>query len=253
MRPMRSVSSKKSLPRRSNSSSTFSTSARRKRKSRRQVLAGTARAGASMLLDRLEVVAQQLAAAPPSRSRCCSSRCGRRPAGSAASAAPAPPRRACPRDVVLERRRSRSSASACGVARRLRAQGLARGDGEDLGRDARAACGAFSVTNWTTARDVGLGLEDVDLVERDHDLLAPVADRSRRNARSLSVNGRSAEVTNSTRSERGTNSRVSASCSRRTALVPGVSTMLISRSSSTGAVITSRPVGRGLAARPLGP
>ena len=62
-----------------------------------------------------------------------------------------------------------------------------------------------------------------------------------RKARSLSVNGRSAEVTKRTRSERGTNSRVSASCSRRTALVPGVSTMLISRSRPTGAAITSRP------------
>ena len=53
-----------------------------------------------------------------------------------------------------------------------------------------------------------------------------------RKARSLSVNGRSAEVTNSTRSELGTNSRVIASWWRSMALVPGVSTMLISRSSS---------------------
>ena len=42
-----------------------------------------------------------------------------------------------------------------------------------------------------------------------------------RNARSVSVNGRSADVTNSTRSERGTNSAVIASCSRMIALVPG--------------------------------
>ena len=55
-----------------------------------------------------------------------------------------------------------------------------------------------------------------------------------RKARSLSVNGRSAEVTKSTRSARGTNSRVIASCSRMMALVPGVSTMVISRSSSAG-------------------
>ena len=50
-----------------------------------------------------------------------------------------------------------------------------------------------------------------------------------RNARSVSVNGRSAEVTNRTRSDRGTNSAVIASCSRMIALVPGVSTMWISR------------------------
>ena len=50
-----------------------------------------------------------------------------------------------------------------------------------------------------------------------------------RKARSVSVNGRSAEVTNSTRSERGTNSEVIASCSRMIALVPGVSTMWMSR------------------------
>ena len=57
-----------------------------------------------------------------------------------------------------------------------------------------------------------------------------------RNARSDSVNGRSAEVTKSTRSDRGTNSGVSASCSRMIAFVPGVSTTWISRSRSTGAV-----------------
>ena len=69
-----------------------------------------------------------------------------------------------------------------------------------------------------------------------------------RNARSVSVNGRSAEVTNSTRSARGTNSRVRRSCSRWIALVPGVSTMCRSRSSSTGAVTTER-AGRIVAGR----
>ena len=73
-----------------------------------------------------------------------------------------------------------------------------------------------------------------------------------RNARSLSVNGRSAEVTNSTRSARGTNSRVSASCSRRMALVPGVSTtLMLAQRSRAGAVTTSSPVAarwRGVAA-----
>ncbi len=69
-----------------------------------------------------------------------------------------------------------------------------------------------------------------------------------RNTRSVSVKGRSAEVTNSTRSERGTNSDVIASCSRMIALVPGVSTMWISRRISAGAVMTCR---RRLADLPL--
>ena len=63
------------------------------------------------------------------------------------------------------------------------------------------------------------------------------------NARSVSVNGRSADVTNSTRSARGTNSVVSRSCSRMIAFVPGVSTIWMSRSSSAGAVITRMPFG----------
>ena len=61
-----------------------------------------------------------------------------------------------------------------------------------------------------------------------------------RNSRSLSVNGRSAEVTKSTRSARGTKSRVSSSCWRMIALVPGVSTTVSSRSSSAGWVRSSR-------------
>ena len=62
-----------------------------------------------------------------------------------------------------------------------------------------------------------------------------------RKPRSLSVNGRSAEVTNRTRSACGTNSLVSRSCSRKIALVPGVSTMLMSRRNGTGAAMTSAP------------
>src|SRR2546421_511452 len=58
-----------------------------------------------------------------------------------------------------------------------------------------------------------------------------------RNIRSVSVNGRSADVTNSTRSDRGTKSVVRRSCSRMIALVPGVSTMWTSRSSSGGAIL----------------
>ena len=57
--------------------------------------------------------------------------------------------------------------------------------------------------------------------------------------RSVSVNGRSADVTKKTRSDRGMNSAVIVSCSRMMALVPGVSTMRISRSRSTGALMTS--------------
>ena len=64
-----------------------------------------------------------------------------------------------------------------------------------------------------------------------------------RKSRSVSVNGRSAEVMKRTRSDRGTNSVVSRSCSRMIAFVPGVSTMWTSRSSSTGAVTTWRPSG----------
>ena len=54
------------------------------------------------------------------------------------------------------------------------------------------------------------------------------------NSRSLSVKGRSAEVTKRTRSERGTKCWVSASCSRMMALVPGVSTTVISSRKSAG-------------------
>jgi len=54
------------------------------------------------------------------------------------------------------------------------------------------------------------------------------------NCRSLSVKGRSAEVTKRMRSARGTKSAVICSCLRTMALVPGVSTMLISCSHSAG-------------------
>jgi hypothetical protein len=67
-----------------------------------------------------------------------------------------------------------------------------------------------------------------------------------RKLRSVSVNGRSAEVMNRTKSDRGTNSEVSRSCSRITAFVPGVSTMWTSRSRSAGAVTTSTPSSRTL-------
>ena len=63
------------------------------------------------------------------------------------------------------------------------------------------------------------------------------------NARSVSVNGRSADVTNSTKSARGTNSVVRRSCSRMIALVPGVSTMWMSLRKSTGTATVRIPEG----------
>jgi hypothetical protein len=92
----------------------------------------------------------------------------------------------------------------------------------------------------------------VSTLLRTNTTFLPQARISSRKARSLSVNGRSAEVTKRTRSALGTNSRVIASCSRRTALVPGVSTTWTSRSSSTGAVTNTMPrrVSRGFRLAP---
>mmetsp|Transcript_19677 Transcript_19677/g.62580 ORF Transcript_19677/g.62580 Transcript_19677/m.62580 type:complete len:254 (-) Transcript_19677:1114-1875(-) len=58
---------------------------------------------------------------------------------------------------------------------------------------------------------------------------------------SLSEKGRSAEITKSTRSERGTYSSVSCCCRSRITLVPGVSTMLTSVRSSAGRYLTKSP------------
>ena len=66
-----------------------------------------------------------------------------------------------------------------------------------------------------------------------------------RNSRSLSLKGRSALVTKSTRSARGTKLLVSSSCCRMTALVPGVSTTVSSRSSSAGWVRSRRNASSG--------
>ena len=74
-------------------------------------------------------------------------------------------------------------------------------------------------------------------------IFLPQSRMSARKARSLSVNGRSADVTNSTRSACGTNSLVNRSCSRKIALVPGVSTILRSLEERTGAVMMSAPDG----------
>lgn len=55
-----------------------------------------------------------------------------------------------------------------------------------------------------------------------------------RNLTSLSLNGLSALITNSTRSALGTYSSVSLCCLSRITFVPGVSTMLTSRSRGAG-------------------
>src|SRR5690348_7593312 len=72
----------------------------------------------------------------------------------------------------------------------------------------------------------------------------PQARMRSRKARSLSVKGRSAEVTKRMKSLRGMNSAVSCSWWRSTALVPGVSTMATSRRKAAGWVISSMPSGR---------
>ncbi len=72
-------------------------------------------------------------------------------------------------------------------------------------------------------------------------IFLPQARTRSRKARSLSVNGRSAEVAKSTRSARGTKRSVIASCRRSRALVPGVSTRVRCSSSGSGAVSSSMP------------
>src|SRR5918997_2682227 len=69
---------------------------------------------------------------------------------------------------------------------------------------------------------------------------------SSRYPRSLSVRGRSAEVTNRTRSLRGTKPRLSSSWWRMIAFVPGVSTTAISRRNSLGYPFSRTPSRRSL-------
>jgi hypothetical protein len=69
---------------------------------------------------------------------------------------------------------------------------------------------------------------------------------SSRYLRSLSVRGRSAEVTNNTRSLLGTKPLESSSWWRMIALVPGVSTMAISRKNSFGYPFSKTPSRRSL-------
>src|SRR5215208_2587944 len=69
----------------------------------------------------------------------------------------------------------------------------------------------------------------------------PQSRMSSRYPRSLSVSGRSAEVTNSTRSLLGTKPRESSSWWRMIAFVPGVSTMEISRKNSLGRPCSNTP------------
>ena len=97
--------------------------------------------------------------------------------------------------------------------------------------------GAFSLTKASTWSRSALFCRMSILLIRMTTFL-PQSRILSRKTRSLSVKGRSAEVTNSTRSERGTNWEVITSCWRMIALVPGVSTMLMSVRNSTGKVQT---------------
>ena len=101
----------------------------------------------------------------------------------------------------------------------------------------RAALWTKATTSWSCAASL-----KISILFRTMTIFLPQSRIAARNTRSVSVNGRSADVTNSTRSDRGTKSVVMRSCSRMIALVPGVSTTWTSRSSSTGAVRIRRPL-----------
>ena len=160
----------------------------------------------------------------------------RRRAGSAVSAAPGPARRASSR-CSARAPRTGSPSTAAGSPCLARSASFAL-TGKISGLNPSSDCALVG----DEARDLG----DLRLASRMSILLTtsttflPQPRTCSRNARSVSVKGRSAEVTNRTRSERGTNSAVMRSCSRMTALVPGVSTMWMSRRSGAGAVMTCR-------------
>ncbi len=121
---------------------------------------------------------------------------------------------------------------------KLLPQSATRRHGED-GRLRSECLGLFGDEDANLLTLLG-SLEDIDLVHHDDDLLAPVLDGLEERALRLGerpVGGGHEE----TRSARGTNSVVSRSCSRKIALVPGVSTMVNSLRSETGALITSAP------------
>jgi hypothetical protein len=94
-----------------------------------------------------------------------------------------------------------------------------------------------SLTNCTTsARSRSFSKMSILLITST--IFLPQFRMLSRKRRSVSVKGRSADVTNSTKSALGTKSTVSRSCARLIAFVPGVSTMWRSRSNATGALTT---------------
>ena len=141
------------------------------------------------------------------------------------------------RDVALERlepaRRPDRRVALLGAERQPRA------DREDLGAEPEQRVRAVA-RRTSSPRRPARRSSRMSILLMTTTTFLPQPRICSRNARSVSVNGRSAEVTNSTRSERGTNSAVIRSCSRMIALVPGVSTMWMSRRSGTGAVMTWR-------------
>ena len=119
------------------------------------------------------------------------------------------------------------------IAQRLRLLRQQRGDREDLRLEAEQALDVVLDEARSPAGPTLRSRRRSTLLTM-MTIFLPHSRISAMNSRSLSVNGRSAEVTKRTRSERGTNRSVSCSCSRMMALVPGVSTTVISSRNSAG-------------------
>ena len=135
--------------------------------------------------------------------------------------------------------RLKAAGSPCAPVALLGAGGESCAERKYFGHDMQKTQARF-LDELHDLGEIALRLEDVDFVDHQHDFL-PQFRMLSRNTRSLSVKGRSADVTNSTRSARGTKSRVRRSCARLIAFVPGVSTMCRSRSNGVGAVTTCMP------------
>ena len=131
--------------------------------------------------------------------------------------------------------------------RRLALLGARRQPGADR-KDLRASCRARAArrraTNASDLIELGFARSKMSILLTTMTIFLPQSRIASIKARSVSVNGRSADVTNSTKSARGTKSVVSRSCSRMIALVPGVSTMWMSSRRSTGAVTDRMPPAR---------
>ena len=91
--------------------------------------------------------------------------------------------------------------------------------GKRRGASARSAWACSRTKPRTCCRSSGRGR--MSILFTTNTIFLPHSRICSRKPRSLSVNGRSAEVTKSTRSARGMKSRVSSSCRRMIALVPG--------------------------------